>query len=88
VTERDLDRLEQYLNAPERAESTLPLDAAQGLLCAVVSAPSPVMPSRWIPAVLGEEHQFSTEAEAGEITALLVGLHDDVARQGRPRRRS
>jgi uncharacterized protein len=79
--ESDLDRLERYLDAPERPESTLPLDATQGLLCAVVSAPSPVMFSRWLPAVLGEAHQFSTLEEAREITTLLMGLHNEVARQ-------
>ena len=76
-----LDRLESYLVASERPDSTLPLDATQGLLCAVVSAPAPVMPSRWLPAVLGEDHQFSTLDEAREITALLMSLHNDVARQ-------
>ena len=81
LTDSDLDRLERYLVAPERPESTLPLDAIQGLLCAVVSAPSPVAPSRWLPAVLGEAHPFSTPDEAREITALLMRLHDDVARQ-------
>lgn len=81
LSEPDLDRLERYLAAPERPQSMLPLDATQGLLCAVVSAPSPVMPSRWLPAVLGEEHEFSTLEEAREITALLMALHNDVARQ-------
>src|SRR5688572_15623783 len=81
LTESELDRLEAYLTAPERPESTLPLDATQGLLCAVVSAPSPIMPSRWIPAVLGEEHEFSSKEEADEIAALLMGLHNDVADQ-------
>src|SRR5688572_14040231 len=81
LTESDLDRLEQYLTASERPESTLPLDATQGLLCAVVSAPAPVMPSRWLPAVLGEDHSFSTESEAAEITTLLLALYNDVARQ-------
>lgn len=81
VTELELDRLEQYLVAPQRPDSTLPLDATQGLLCAVVSAPSPVMPSHWLPAVLGKEHKFSTMDEAREITTLLMSLHNDVARQ-------
>lgn len=81
LSDSDLDRLERYLDAPERPDSTLSLDATQGLLCAVVSAPAPVTPSRWIPAVLGEEHEFSTEDEAVEIAALLIALHNDVARQ-------
>lgn len=40
----DLDRLEAYLNALERADSTMPLDMIQGLFCAVISAPEPVLP--------------------------------------------
>jgi len=80
-SESQLDRLERYLTASERPDSTLPLDAVQGLLCAVVSAPAPVPPSRWLPAVLGEEHQFASDDEARDITALLMGLHNDVARQ-------
>ena len=39
------------------------------------------MPSRWLPAVLGEEHQFSTLEDAREITSLLIALQNDVARQ-------
>jgi uncharacterized protein len=77
----DLDRLEQYLNAPERTDSTLPLDMVQGLFCAVVSAPEPVLPSSWIPVVLGEGHEFATDAEAQEILGLLTGLHNEAARQ-------
>ena len=74
LPDSDLDRLESYLNAPERSESTLPLDATQGLLAAVVSAPAVIPPSRWLPEVLGEK-------QPPEITALLTALHDDVARQ-------
>jgi uncharacterized protein len=81
LTEAELDRLEQYLSAKERLESTLPLDATQGLLCAVVSAPSPVMPSTWLPVVLGEGHEFANAEEADEISMLLLRLYDDTARQ-------
>ena len=79
--EADLDRLEQYLNAPERADSTLPLDMVQGLFCAVVSAPEPVLPSSWMPVVLGTGNEFASEAEAQEIIGLLMGLHNETARQ-------
>jgi uncharacterized protein len=81
LSDPELDRLERYLTAPERPESTLPLDAVQGLLCAVVSAPAPIPPSRWLPAVLGEEHEFASDEDARVITELLMGLHNDVARQ-------
>lgn len=79
--ESDLDRLEQYLNAPERADSTMPLDMIQGLFCAVVSAPEPIPPSSWIPVVLGADHEFAGEAQAQQIIGLLMGLHNETARQ-------
>jgi uncharacterized protein len=81
IPESDLDRLEQYLNALERADSTMPLDMIQGLFCAVASAPEPVPPTAWIPVVLGEDHAFASDAEAQEITGLLMGLHNETARQ-------
>ena len=81
IPEADLDRLEQYLESPGRAASTLPLDAVQGLLAAVVSAPQPVMPGRWLPAVLGEDHEFAGPGEADAITQVLMDLHNEVARQ-------
>ncbi len=37
----DLDRLESLLSAPHLQDS-LTLDAIQGLLCAVASAPAPI----------------------------------------------
>src|SRR6218665_493434 len=81
ISNQELDRLEKYLASADHPDSTLPLDVIQGLLCAVVSAPSPVMPRRWLPVVLGEGHQFATEDEARESTTLLMNLHNDVARQ-------
>jgi uncharacterized protein len=81
LTDAELDRLEQYLNAPERIEATLPLDAVQALLCAVSSAPAPIARERWIAAVLGPGHQFATPAEAAQITALLERFQESTARQ-------
>lgn len=80
-TDQDLDRLESYLHDPARIDSTLPADAMQGLLAAVVSAPTPIPTERWMPAILGEDHAFATEAEAREITALLEGFRDATERQ-------
>lgn len=81
LTDADLDRLEKYLNAPERIEATLPLDAVQGLLCAVTSAPAPIAMPRWIAAILGTQNSFATQAEAAEITGLLERFHEVTARQ-------
>ena len=80
-TEADLDRLEHYLNAPEHIEASMPLDAVQALLCAVSSAPAPIARQRWMDAVLGAGHKFSSPAEAAEITGLLERFQEATARQ-------
>ncbi len=80
-SESDLDRLEQYLNAPERADETLPLDAIQGLFAALASSSAPVPPETWVPEVLGPRHKFASEAEEREITELLGRFRDETARQ-------
>ena len=81
ITEAELDRLEQYLNALERADSTMPLDMVQGLLAAVASAPAPIPQERWMPAVLGDSHLFTDAEEKAEITGLLARFAEDTARQ-------
>jgi uncharacterized protein len=80
-SEAELDQLEQYVNAPEHAEAALPLDAIQGLVAAVASAPTPIPPSRWIPVALGESHRFKTAEDEARITSLLTRFQEDVARQ-------
>lgn len=81
ISETELDRIEQYLNAPERADATLPLDMVQGLFAAVASAPAPIPQERWLPQVLGSGHLFTDEEEKKEITSLLARFAEDTARQ-------
>jgi uncharacterized protein len=81
ITESELDRLEQYLNALERADATMPLDMVQGLFAAIASAPAPVPTQKWLPEVLGEGHRFASEAEEKEITGLLASFAEDTKRQ-------
>jgi uncharacterized protein len=80
-TEADLDRLEAWLIEPARGEEALMPDGLQGLLCAVVSAPSPVPQATWIAAALGSDAHFASPDERRDIEALLAAFHDDVARQ-------
>jgi uncharacterized protein len=80
-TDTDLDRLERYLQEERRVEQTLPADAIQGLLAAVVSAPSPIPPERWRPWVLGEEPTFADDAERAEVEELLDRFLAATARQ-------
>lgn len=80
-SDSDLDKLEAYLHAPSRIDTTLPADAMQGLLAAVVSAPDPIPPERWMAAILGEDHQFTDPEEEREVKKLLRGFHDATRRQ-------
>jgi uncharacterized protein len=80
-TDADIDRLERYLQDPQRIDDTLPTDAIQGLLAAVVSAPAPIPPARWLPAILGEGATFAHDVERVEIETLLNRFHDATASQ-------
>ena len=80
-TDADLDRLERYLQAEERIEDTLPADAIQGLLAAVVSAPAPIPAERWRAWVLGENATFADDAERSEVEGLLDRFLEATARQ-------
>jgi len=81
LSEAELDRIEQFLNAPERAEGALPLDMAQGLLAAAVSGPSAVPRERWLPEIVGESPAFASADEEREIAELLERFAEDTARQ-------
>jgi uncharacterized protein len=79
--EADLDRLESWLLDPARGEEALMPDGLQGLICAVVSAPSPIPASTWIAAALGDDPHFASDEERDAIGRLLAAFHDDVAAQ-------
>lgn len=79
-TSTDLDKLETWLHAPDRAEKTLPLDMLQGMLCAVVSAPKAITPLKWLPLAMGGEEAMQAH-DAKEVMDLLIAFQNDVARQ-------
>ncbi len=79
LTEADTDRLEEFLNAPDRIEKTLALDAVQGLFAAIAGGDVP--PGRWLPEILGEGQGFASKEEEADITSLLDRFREDTARQ-------
>jgi uncharacterized protein len=79
MTESDLDRLEALLADPRFGEDALRLDALQGFLCAVVSAPEAIPGERWIAAAMGSERDWLVDPEAGELVRLLYRFRDHVA---------
>lgn len=81
ITDQELDRLESMLtDAPEGA-NPFSLDALQGFLAAVMSAPQPVPESVWLPAAMGGEGDWRAVPEAAELVKLIDRLHADVQLQ-------
>jgi uncharacterized protein len=78
LTDADLDRLDALLSA-SHFENAMTLDAMQGFFCAVASNPGLVMPSAWIPVVLGDA-QFASLEEAREVNDLLMRFYNASVR--------
>lgn len=77
--EAELDRLEELLDAEILQGRAMRLDELQGLLCAVISAPEPISPSIWIPAVLGEDLPLVEAEWMDETMGLLMHFYNDMA---------
>jgi uncharacterized protein len=78
LSEADLDRLETLLDSPIFENDGPLLDELQAMLCAIASGPQPVMPSEWLPAVLGGSVAYEDEAQANEVLTLILGLYNDI----------
>jgi uncharacterized protein len=57
----------------------MPLDAMQGFLAAVISAPDVILPSRWLPVVLGADREWQTMDSAQEALGLLMRFYNEIA---------
>lgn len=74
----EFSALEEWLNSPPLAGKAMGIDKLQGFLCAVVSAPDGIAPSRWIPEALGGEPNFESKEQAKEFSALLVQFYQQI----------
>ena len=74
MNDEQLERLEDFLLA-HLEDGAMPLDVVQGYLTAILSGPQMIMPSQWLPYVLGEA-DFSSESEAREIMELVMSLYN------------
>ncbi|MBL8491105.1 MAG: UPF0149 family protein [Rhodocyclaceae bacterium] len=79
LTDAEMDGLESFLASDIFRGEAMRLDELQGLLCAVVSGPERVPPGTWMPVALGENPEFTDEAEAREFLDLLMRFHDQLA---------
>jgi uncharacterized protein len=78
LDDAELDRLEDLLSADVFRGEAMRLDELQGMLCAVASAPEPVLPSVWMPAALGGEPVYESEEQAQDVVELLMRLYNEV----------
>jgi uncharacterized protein len=78
LTEADVDRLEELLESDVFKGEAMLLDELQGFLCGISSGPDLVMPSEWLPVVLGEDPQYESDDQAEEILELLIRFYDQI----------
>jgi len=79
LSDAELDRLEQLLEADVFQEDAMRLDEIQAILCAIVSGPLSVPPTVWLPDVLGKGMENADDPVVGETIELLMRLNNDIA---------
>ncbi|MDP2827363.1 MAG: UPF0149 family protein [Sulfuricellaceae bacterium] len=79
MTPEELDQLEELLTDDLFQGEAMTLDILQGFLCAVVSAPYPVLPSDWLDHALGENPAYQNQAQAQQILDLLMKFYNEIA---------
>jgi uncharacterized protein len=80
LTDTDLDRLEELLEAEVFQGEAMRLDEAQAVLCAIISGPKPLPLTEWLPEVLGPDVDLNSgDPLVSETIALLVRLNNDLA---------
>jgi uncharacterized protein len=76
-SDQDFDLLEAWLM--RRSKGITDIVELEGFLTAVVIGPVTLMPSVWLPKVLGGKSSgFRTEAEFGEFVRLVMGFYNVI----------
>jgi uncharacterized protein len=77
LTDEQFDRLEAYLDA--HAPAGVNIEWVDGYFAALISGPDMVMPSEYLPHVLGEEFDFDDREQASDILGLLMQHWNTIA---------
>ncbi|MBK8283830.1 MAG: YecA family protein [Ahniella sp.] len=80
LTDEELEELNEYF-ANNPGPYQFGLDAAHGLLTAVVVAPEPVAASEWLPLLIEDEEGFGDADLANRVLALIVRLYNSVVQE-------
>ena len=74
----DAARLDDLLY-PHAEHGGLPFEAVDGLLSSVVVAPELILPSEWLPVILGDRSEpWQNEEEAKVFTDLVMRLYNHI----------
>lgn len=81
-TEDEIDQLEAFLDSVCVPQGGLSLEGADGLMCATAIGPEMLMPSEWLPLVLGEA-AFESEDQANQIAGILFRRWNEILQRVR-----
>ena len=75
-----LDRIDENADTEGKDEGILGLSDLDGLFTAVVSGPSLIPPSQWLPAGWGDfEPEWESEKEAQKVIMLMIDIMNSTA---------
>lgn len=80
LTDNELDELNEYL-AERPGPYQFGLDAAHGLLSAVVVAPEPVAASEWLPLLIADSDDLVDADTTNRVLALIVRLYNSIVQE-------
>jgi uncharacterized protein len=84
LTNLEIEELDAFLLSDDGLENAMDVSSLDGFLCAVLSGPNVIMPSKWIPwvwdsAEANQSPEFTSEKQAQRILDLLMRHANDIA---------
>ena len=84
LTTLEIEELDTFLLSDDGLENAMDVSSLDGFLCAVLSGPNVIMPSKWIPwgwdSTEGNQSpEFTSEKQAQRILDLLMRHANDIA---------
>lgn len=70
LTDDEFDRLTEFLDSI--GNPAMNIETLDGFFAALICGPHPVLPSEYLPSMWGKDVSFESDAQANEISGLLV----------------
>ena len=74
----ELQQLNTFLATDHKDAKPLNLTQTHGFLCAIASAPSLIMPSKYQPVLLGGYPEFKSIEHAQSISSIILTLYNKI----------